>query len=137
MIKMKKLLIEGIFDGIDASFIIDSGLTESSVQHGRKSMSLPRYSVWGFKSTGNGMPKLMENSNDLPKLLDKHGISEEDVYPIENGMTETVGKVGRNKWAVFSKKGRKRLSTHDTKKQADEVEANKENKKPTKKSING
>ena len=137
MIKLRRLLKEGIFDGITASFIVDSGLTESVVRHGKKSLALPRYSVWGFNSSGNGTPKLMENGNDLPALLDKHDIEDDDVYPIENGITETVGKVGRDKWAVYSKKGRKKLSTHDTKKQADGVEANKENKKAVKKSING
>ena len=141
MIKMKKLLKEGILDGIGPSFIIDSGMTEATVKSGRKSLALPRYSVWGFNSSGNGTPKLMENGNDLPMLIDKHGLTEEDVYPLEGTIQETIKKVGTDKWAVYPKKGGKRLGTHDSKQgalnQLAAIEANKENKKTTKKSING
>lgn len=141
MIKIKQLLNEGILDGVSASFIVDSGMNESSVKSGKKSMMLPRYSVWGFTSTGNGTPKIMENGNDLPTLLDKHGINEEDVYPIEGTMQETIRKVGTDKWAVFPKKGGKRLGTHDSKQSAENqlaaIHANEDKKKNVKKSLRG
>lgn len=142
MIKMKKLLKEGILDGISASFIVDSGLNESSVKGRKASLALPRYSVWGFHSQGDGTPKLMENGYDVNTLMEKHNISEEDVYPIENTMQETIKKVGKSKWAVYPKKGGKRLGTHDSKQSAENqlkaIEINKaENKKVSKTSLNG
>ena len=142
MIKMKKLLKEGILDGISASFIVDSGLNESSVQGYKKSLALPRYSVWGFNSQGNGTPKLMENGYDINTLMEKHNIDEEDVYTIDNTMQETIKKVGQEKWAVYPRKGGKRLGTHDSKQSAENqlkaIEINKaENKKVSKTSING
>lgn len=118
MLKLKKLLKEGILDGITPSFIIDSGINESTVQGYKKSLSLPRYSLWGFNSQGNGTPKLMENGYDINTLMEKHGIEEEDVYPIETTMQETIKKVGKAKWAVYPKKGGKRLGTHDSKESA-------------------
>ncbi len=147
MIKIKKLikksmLIEGIIDGITASFIIDSGLNESSVKGRKASLALPRYSVWGFHSEGNGVPKLMENGYDINKLMEKYNISEEDVYLMEGNIRETIKKVGKNKWAVYSKKGGKRLGTHDSKESAKNqlaaIEINKtKNKKESKTSLNG
>lgn len=143
MLKLKELLTEGILDGIKPSFIIDSGINEESVSSGKKSMSIPRYSVWGFKSTGNGTPKVMENSNDINKLIEKYNISEDDIYPIEGTMQETIRKVGKDKWAVYSKTGGKRLGTHDSKigaeNQLKAIEYNKHKNENTiiKKSING
>lgn len=142
MIKMKELLKEGIIDGLGASFIIDSGLNESSVKGRKASLALPRYSVWGFNSQGDGTPKLMENGYDVNKLMEKHNIEEQDVYPIETTMQETIKKVGKAKWAVYPKKGGKRLGTHDSKQSAENqfkaIEANKaENKKASKTSLNG
>ena len=144
MLKLKKLLKEGVLDGITPSFIVDSGLNESTVQGYKKSLPLPRYSVWGFHSQGNGTPKLMENGYDINTLMEKHNIAEEDVYPIENSMQETINKVGKNKWAVYAKKGGKRLGTHDSKESAKNQlaaieinKAKKETKKSPKTSING
>lgn len=143
MIKMKYLLSEGILDGLNASFIIDSGITESTVSGRKGSLPLPRYSVWGFQSQGNGTPKLMENGNDLNRLMEKHDIDTDDVYDMDNTIQETIKKVGKDKWAVYPKKGGRRLGTHDNKDQAKNqlaaIEVNKskkENKSP-KKSING
>lgn len=119
MIKLRKLLKEGILDGINASFIVDSGITESTVKHAKKSLTLPRYSVWGYKTEGNGKPKLMENGNDLSSLLEKHNIEECNVYPIENTMQETLKKISENKIAPRIEK------------------SNKEDKKLSKNSING
>jgi len=139
----KNILNEGILDGLTASFIVDSGLNESSVKGRKTFLALPRYSVWGFKANGNGIPKLMENGYDVNKLMEKHNISEEDVYPIEGSMQETIRKVGKNKWAVYPKKGGKRLGTHDSKQNAENqlkaIEANKhsENKILRKTSLNG
>lgn len=97
MIKMKPLLKEGILDGLTANFIIDSGVSESSVKSGTKFLSLPRYSVWGVRSSGNGTPKLMENGNNLSTLLDKHKLTEESVYSIEGTIQETIKKIREGK----------------------------------------
>jgi len=143
MLKLKKILLkEGIIDGLTASFIVDSGLNESSVKGRKASLPLPRYSVWGFHKDGNGTPKLMENGYDVKKLMEKHDIDKEDIYPIENSMQETIRKIGSEKWAVYPKKGGKRLGTHTSKQgavnQLAAIEANKkENKKSNKTSLNG
>lgn len=122
MIKFKnlinrKLLKEGVLDGISASFIVDSGLNESSVQGYKKSLALPRYSLWGFHSQGNGTPKLMENGYDVNTLMEKYGIDKEDVYPIEGSMQETIKKIGGKKWGVYTNGGKK-LGIHNDKESA-------------------
>jgi len=105
VIKLRRLLKEGILDGITASFIIDSGITESVVKHGKKSLALPRYSVWGYRIEGVGSPKLMENGNDLPMLLSKNNISEDDVYPIEkNNVKETIKKICNERFGIQPEK---------------------------------
>ena len=142
MLKLKKLLQEGVLDGLKPSFIIDSGLNESAVKGRKASLSLPRFSVWGFHSNGSETPKLMENGYSAETLIDKHGLTEDDVYPIEGSMSETIKKVGAKKWAVYPKKGGKRLGTFDDKGGAENqlkaIEANKkENTKVNKTSLNG
>lgn len=102
MIKIKNLikknvLNEGILDGITASFIIDSGISESSVSSGRKFMMLPRYSLWGFKQ-GVNRPNLMENANDLEILFGKYDFTEDDVYQIEGTMKETLKRICESKF---------------------------------------
>ena len=97
MIKMKKLLKEGMLDGVTASFAIDAGISTSSVTSGRKSITLPRYSVWGFKSDGSTTPKLMENCSLLKSVLDRHDFTEADVYPIQGTIKETLAKICESK----------------------------------------
>jgi hypothetical protein len=147
MIKFKNLinrtlLVEGILDGISPSFIIDSGINESVVKSRKASLSLPRYSLWGFHKDGNGTPKLMENGYNVEVLMKKHGLEKEDVYPIEGSMQETIKKVGKDKFAVYPKKGGKRLGTFNDKRSAENqlkaIEASKkEIKKSPKTYING
>ena len=148
MIKFKNLinrtlLAEGILDGITSSFVVDSGLNESSVKGRKASLSLPRYSVWGFHKDGNGTPKLMENGYSIEPLLEKHNLTEDDVYTIENSMQETIKKVGKDKWGVYPRKGGKRLGTHDSKQSAEnqlkaiESNKNKESVNTNKTSLNG
>ena len=94
MLKLKKLLLnEGILDGITARFAVDSGISESTVKSGRKSLKLPRYSVWGFKSNDDTTPKLMENTTLLETVFEKYDFTEDDIYPIEGTMTETLKRI--------------------------------------------
>ena len=143
MLKLKKLLLkEGILDGLKPAFIIDSGLNESAVKGRKASLSLPRFSVWGFHNNGSETPKLMENGYSAEALIDKHGLTKEDVYPIEGSMSETIKKVGKSKWGVYAKKGGKRLGTHDNKEQAKNQQSSldsskAENKNTPKNSLNG
>lgn len=102
MIKIKKLikkgiLSEGILDGVTASFAIDAGISTSTVTSGRKSITLPRYSVWGFKSDGSTTPKLMENCSLLKSVLDRHDFTEADIYPIQGTIKETLATICESK----------------------------------------
>lgn len=86
------LLKEGILDGITASFAIDAGINNSSVKSGRKSLALPRYSIWGFKSNST-TPKLMENTTLVETIYEKYGFTEDNIYPIEGTIKETLKKI--------------------------------------------
>lgn len=97
MIKMKKLLKEGILDGITASFAIDAGITTSTVKSGRKSLTLPRYSVWGFKSNST-IPKLMENTTLVETIFEKYDFTEDDIFPIDGTIKETLKKITESKF---------------------------------------
>lgn len=141
-IKLKSLLNEGIIDGMTAAFIIDAGVNEGTVSYGRKSMQLPQYSVWGNNNLGE--IKIMENSNDLDSIMEKYQLTEDNVFPMEGSIKETIKKIGKSKWGVYPKKGGKRLGTHDTKQSAENQlaaieinKAKKENKKASKNSLNG
>ena len=138
-IKLKSLLKEGVIDGMTAKFVIDAGVNEGTVSYGRKSMQLPQYSVWGHNNLGE--IKIMENSNDLNAIMEKYQFTEDNVFPIEGTIKETIRNIGKDKWGVYSKKG-KRLGKHDSKQSAENqlsaIEANKaENVNKSKKSING
>ena len=98
MIKMKKLLKEGILDGITASFAVDAGVSKHSVQSGRKSLALPRYSVWGFRSNGDKTPKLMENTTLVKTIFEKYDFTEDDIYPIKGTIKETLKKICESKF---------------------------------------
>ena len=98
MIKMKKLLKEGILDGITASFAIDAGISEHTVRSGRKFLKLPRYSVWGFKSNGDKTPKLMENTTLLKTIFEKYDFTEADIYPIDGTIKETLRRITETKF---------------------------------------
>jgi len=100
----KKLLKEGIIDGLKASFIIDSGINKNTVNGYKKSMSLPRYSVWGFKENNNKLPKLMENGYNISDLLKKYNLTENDVFQVEDDIESTIKKIVENKFSGSSKK---------------------------------
>ena len=102
-IKLKELLSEGILDGITASFAVDSGITESTVKSGRKSLKLPRYSVWGFKANSK-RPKLMENATLKETVFEKFGFTDENIYPIEGTMKNTLQKITESIFGDGTKK---------------------------------
>lgn len=107
MIKMKKLITEGVLDGLTPVFIIDSGINESTVKYGKKTMQLPRYSVWGINK--NEDFKIMESTNDLEHLFEKYDFSDEQIVPLQGTIKETIKSV-KGGYKVYPKSGGKALS---------------------------